>query len=159
QRRLRFEHHQRYPIALDQRHRRRQPYDPPADDRHVMRLGHAVFPFSTEYNETGPMSKGQCSMTIDPAILRDYDQARDHAAVFDLSSHSKIELTGADALSFLHNPICTNDVKDLAPGSGREAFFCTPKARVVAHVIINHFHDEGRDRTLLDFVPGMASKV
>jgi hemoglobin-like flavoprotein len=40
-------------------------------------------------------------------------QARSAAAVFDLSHHGKLHVTGADAATFLHN-LCTNDIKNLA---------------------------------------------
>jgi folate-binding protein YgfZ len=88
----------------------------------------------------------------------EYRQAREHAALFDISARGKIELAGADALLFLHN-LCTNDVKNLAAGASCEAFLCTAKARVVAHVMVTHFRQGEHAFVLLDFVPGMADKV
>lgn len=78
--------------------------------------------------------------------------------LFDLSNRGKIELSGPDALLFLHN-LCTNDVKNLPVGAGCEAFLCTAKAKVVAHVLISHMQRADNKVVLLDFVPGMSEKV
>src|SRR6516165_8656140 len=85
----------------------------------------------------------------------EYRAARGHAALFDLSDRGKIELTGKEALLFLHN-LCTNDVKNLAVGMGCEAFLCTAKAKVVAHFFVSHYQN---DVLLLDFEPGQTEKV
>jgi folate-binding protein YgfZ len=89
----------------------------------------------------------------------EYRNARDQAALFDLSQYAKVEVTGGDAASFLHN-LSTNDVEGLPVGAGCEAFLCTAKARVVAHVLIYHLvlHD-GRDAFWLDAVPGAAERI
>src|SRR5438477_12607508 len=71
----------------------------------------------------------------DPAA--EYHQTRDQAALFDMSHVGKIEVTGSEAGSFLHN-LSTNDVLGLAIGAGCEAFLCTAKAKVVAHLLIYH---------------------
>jgi folate-binding protein YgfZ len=64
-----------------------------------------------------------------------YDAVRTQAGLFDVSQRGKIEVAGADATQFLHN-LCTNDILKLPVGAGCEAFFCTAKAKVVAHVLI-----------------------
>jgi folate-binding protein YgfZ len=89
----------------------------------------------------------------------EYRNAREQAALFDLSHYTKIEVTGGDAASFLHN-LSTGDVQGLPVGGGCEAFLCTAKARVVAHVLIYHLllHDN-RDAFWLDTVPGAAEQV
>jgi folate-binding protein YgfZ len=84
----------------------------------------------------------------------EYTAARENAALFDLSHHGKVEVTGADAGSFLHN-LCTNDVRNLAAGAGCEVFFTTAKAKVVAHGYLFHEGDAFR----LDLAPGTAEKV
>jgi folate-binding protein YgfZ len=84
--------------------------------------------------------------------------ARERAAVFDLCHFGKVELAGPDALLFLHN-LCTNDVKNLPPGAGCEAFLTNAKAKVQAHVLVGHFRDNQRDWVWLDFVPGQVDKV
>src|SRR5437764_12221189 len=90
--------------------------------------------------------------------LRDYNQACADAVVFDLSSHSKVELSGADARMFLHN-LCTNDVKNLAEGAGCEAFLTTAKARVISHVWVGHFRYQDQSVLWLDAVPGQAEAL
>lgn len=76
-----------------------------------------------------------------PAHFQDeaeeYQQARTGAVVFDESHRGKLELTGGDAASFLHN-LCTNDVNGLPVGGGCETFFTTAHAKVVAHGILYH---------------------
>src|SRR5947209_16520521 len=72
----------------------------------------------------------------------EYQHARASAALFDVSDRGKLELTGPDAPSFLHN-LCTNDVVNLPLGAGCEAFFTTAKAKVVAHALIYHARTAG----------------
>jgi folate-binding protein YgfZ len=84
----------------------------------------------------------------------EYAAAREGAALFDLSHHGKVEVSGADARTFLHN-LCTNDVRNLAARAGCEAFFTTAKAKVVAHGYL--FHDGAA--FWLDLAPGTAEKV
>ena len=93
----------------------------------------------------------------DPAA--EYESAHNRAALFDLSPFAKVEVTGSEAGSFLHN-LSTGDVQGMPVGAGCEAFLCTAKARVVAHVFIYHLllHD-GRDAYWLDSVPGAAEKI
>jgi folate-binding protein YgfZ len=92
------------------------------------------------------------------AVPEEYAAACENAVLFDLSARSKIELAGREARMFLNN-LCTNDVKNLAAGSGCEAFLCTAKARVVAHVIVGCFHRGDQDVLWLDGEPGCNEKV
>jgi folate-binding protein YgfZ len=85
----------------------------------------------------------------------EYRAACEQAALFDLSDRGKIELAGKEAVFFLNN-LCTNDVKNLAVGAGCEAFLCTAKAKVVAHIFVSHYQ---KDVLLLDFEPGQTEKV
>src|SRR5258708_13831910 len=91
--------------------------------------------------------------------VAEYDQARNHAALFDLSSRSKIEVSGADAGTFLNN-LCSNDVKSLSAGNGCEAFFTNIKAKVIAHVFLYHL-EVGSQKGVywLDAVAGQAEKI
>jgi folate-binding protein YgfZ len=68
-------------------------------------------------------------------LATEYSAAREQAVVFDQSPRGKIEVAGPDAVTFLQN-LSTNDIKNLPPGAGCEAFFVTVKARVVAHAWI-----------------------
>src|SRR6478752_4651377 len=93
------------------------------------------------------------------AQVAEYDRARTTAAVFDISDHGKVELTGPDAPSFVHN-LSTNDVLNLPLGAGCEAFFTTAKAKVVAHALIYHVRIAGgRDALWLDVAPGQATPL
>src|SRR5947209_8854515 len=67
--------------------------------------------------------------------IAEYQNAHQQAALFDLSHHGKVDATGADAASFLHN-LCTNDVKNLPAGAGCEAFLTTGQAKIAAFVVI-----------------------
>jgi len=84
---------------------------------------------------------------VDPA--GEYRQAREQAAVFDLSHRGKVEATGPEAARFLHN-LSTNDIAGLAVNHGCEAFFTTAKAKVIAHAWIWHLQ---QDRFWLDADP------
>ena len=89
----------------------------------------------------------------------EYQSALQQAALFDISHHGKVDASGPDAATFLHN-LCTNEVKNLPAGAGCEAFLTTGQAKIVAFVVIyrsalaeapNLFH--------LDTGPGMGEKV
>jgi folate-binding protein YgfZ len=87
----------------------------------------------------------------------DYQAARGGAALFDLSARGQIELTGTDAVQFLHN-LCTNDIKNLAPGHGCELFLTTSKARVVGHGFAHRLLAEP-PAVAVDVDPGTTAKV
>src|ERR1700722_7504827 len=91
--------------------------------------------------------------------LDEYENARQSAVLFDRSHAGKIEVVGKDSAVFLHN-LSTNDVKTLAPGSGCEAFFCTPTAKVVsfAHIYRQPPRDKHED-LWLDLTPGLVEKT
>jgi folate-binding protein YgfZ len=91
--------------------------------------------------------------------MTEYQIAHQQAALFDISHHGKIEVTGADAASFLHN-LCTNEVKNLPAGAGCEAFLTTGQAKIIAFIVIYHaLLPDGRNAFLLDVGPDMAEKV
>lgn len=89
----------------------------------------------------------------DPAF--EYTQARSRAVVLDESHRGKVELRGADAARFLHN-LTTNDILNLAPGRGCEAFLTTAKAKVIAYVLI---YRQDAASFWLDVAPGSAERV
>jgi folate-binding protein YgfZ len=79
--------------------------------------------------------------------------------VFDTSHHGKVELTGKDAQRFLHN-LSSNDILNLAPGRGCEAFLLTLKAKVVAYLTCFHLVGlDGKSSLWLDLAPGTAGQV
>jgi tRNA-modifying protein YgfZ len=95
---------------------------------------------------------------MDATILADYQRTREHAASFDVSSRGKIEVSGPDAARFLHN-LCTNDILNLSPGCGCEAFFTTAQARVVAPAIIYRVRNSDGESFWLDVAPGLGDKL
>jgi len=88
----------------------------------------------------------------------EYRQAREQAALFDLSHQGKLELTGKEAAMFLHN-LCSNDIKSLGVGSSCEAFFTTAKAKIIAHVVIAHLRLSNQESFWIDAGPGMGEKL
>ena len=94
-------------------------------------------------------------------VVNDYgDWLAEHAAVhqtagvLDLSFRSRICLTGADRLRFLHGQV-TNDVKKLRVGGGCYAAITTNKGKMESDLNIFCLADE----LLLDFEPGLTEKV
>ncbi len=92
----------------------------------------------------------------DPA--GEYRAACEGAAVFEQSHRGKVEAVGKEALFFLHN-LCTNDIKNLAVGAGREAFLANARARALAHVYLYRLPPEAPPDVWLDAGPGMGPKV
>ena len=68
-------------------------------------------------------------------LSEEYEAARCHAAVFDTSYRTRVEITGGDRVEFLHNFV-TNDVLHLADGGGCEAFLTTAQAHIIAWILI-----------------------
>src|SRR5438552_3102248 len=95
---------------------------------------------------------------MDEMTLNDYHLARERAASFDVSNRGKIEVTGPDAAKFLHN-LCTNDIVNLPPGAGCEAFFTTAQARVVVPVNIYRIRTAEHDSFWLDVGANLAEKL
>ncbi len=60
-----------------------------------------------------------------------FDAVRNRAAVCRLPERGTLEVTGADAASFLNN-FCTNDIVHLQPGQGCEAFFTTLQGKSIS---------------------------
>lgn len=66
----------------------------------------------------------------------EWQQAHNAAALIPLRQLASIEVSGADARSFLHNQF-TNDVNHLLPGQAQLSAWCTAKGRMFASFI--HF--------------------
>ncbi|MBY0522151.1 MAG: aminomethyltransferase family protein [Gemmataceae bacterium] len=90
--------------------------------------------------------------------VTEHHRTHHSAGLFDLSHHGKIQLSGPEAVSFLHN-LCTNDVKNLAAGTGCEAFLTNAKARIIAHVFIDHVERPEGNVLWLDAGPFLGEKV
>jgi folate-binding protein YgfZ len=89
---------------------------------------------------------------------REYGQALSGAVLFDRSPQGKVEVSGKDAPTFLHN-LCTNDINSLPVGGGCEAYFCDQRAKVLAHALVYHVLSAGRHAFWLDVTPGFNEKV
>lgn len=88
--------------------------------------------------------------------LAEYDAARNAAVIVDRSHRGKIDITGTDTARFLHN-LTTNDIVNLKPGAGCEAFLTTVKAKVIAYLLIYRYASP--PGFSLDVAPGAAERV
>jgi tRNA-modifying protein YgfZ len=88
----------------------------------------------------------------------EYRQALSGAALFERSPQGKVEVSGKDAPSFLHN-LCTNDINGLPVGGGCEAYFCDQRAKVLAHALVYHVLAGGRHAFWLDVTAGFDEKL
>src|SRR3989338_4374070 len=84
----------------------------------------------------------------------EYRAARENAALIDLSARGKIEVTGTDRVSFLHN-ILSQDIKTIPTGGGRPAALVSAPAKLLA--LMNVWKLE--DKILLDTDPGFEEKL
>ncbi|MGE0607118.1 MAG: folate-binding protein YgfZ [Pirellulales bacterium] len=88
------------------------------------------------------------------------DSAAEYAALANttglvaLPDRTQVELTGRDRASFLHS-FCTNDIRSLAPGQGREAFICNVQGKLAGHGLV--FCRE--ESLVLESTPGQAEKL
>jgi folate-binding protein YgfZ len=76
------------------------------------------------------------------------------AGVIVLSFRSRVCLTGADRVRFLHGQV-TNDIKSLRPGTGCYAALVTAKGRMQSDLNVYALANE----LLLDFEPGLTNAV
>src|SRR5271170_4243379 len=86
--------------------------------------------------------------------LAEHTAFRESAGVIDLSFRSRICLTGADRVRFLHGQV-TNDVKKLHGGEGCYSAITTAKGKMESDLNIFALADE----LLLDFEPSLTEKI
>lgn len=86
--------------------------------------------------------------------LAEYHALHDTAGVLDFSFRSRICLTGADRIRFLHGQV-TNDVKKLGVGTGCYSALTTAKGKMQSDLNIFCLQDE----LLLDFEPDLTTPV
>src|SRR6266536_3663656 len=86
--------------------------------------------------------------------LAEHAALRQCAGVLDLSSRSRLCLTGADRQRFLNGQV-TNNVRDLPAGEGCYAALVTAKGRMQSDLNIYCLPEE----LLLDFEPGWSETV
>lgn len=70
-----------------------------------------------------------------------YEALRTRAAWLDLSERGKVRVIGTDAARLLH-AMCSNNIRDLQPGTGLYAFFLNDKGRIMADANIFRVDDE-----------------
>jgi folate-binding protein YgfZ len=87
-------------------------------------------------------------------VLAEHAALRERAVVLDLSFRSRICLTGAERVRFLHGQV-TNDVNRLEVGEGCYAALITAKGRIQSDLNIYRLQDE----LLLDFEPGLTKAI
>ena len=87
-------------------------------------------------------------------VIAEHRALRETAGVLDLSFRSRLCLTGADRVRFLHGQV-TNDVKALRTGEGCYAALVTAKGRMESDLNIYNLPEE----LLLDFEPGLGEFV
>ncbi len=87
-------------------------------------------------------------------VLSEHQALRGTVGVLDLSFRSRICLTGADRIRFLHGQV-TNDVKKLGAGQGCYSALTTAKGKIQSDLNIFNLPEE----LLLDFEPGLARLV
>jgi folate-binding protein YgfZ len=81
-------------------------------------------------------------MTTESASFeQQYHALREGRGLVPLTGWSSVTLTGADRQTFLHN-FCTNDVKQLEPGTSCEAFVTNVKGKIIGHGLVTCRDDE-----------------
>src|SRR5215472_13710132 len=102
--------------------------------------------FSTISDSEVVMNYGEAGM--------EYAALHEQAAVMDLSFRSRLCVTGADRVRFLHGQ-ATNDIKRLQTGEGCYAALVNAKGRMESDLNVYCLREE----LLLDFEPGLAESV
>lgn len=85
---------------------------------------------------------------------KEYQSAHETAALFDLSNRDQVELKGNDRAKFLHN-FCTNDIKNLQPDQGCEAFLTNVQSRILGHIFVFN----NGDSLWIDTAPGTSDAI
>ena len=83
-----------------------------------------------------------------------YGYLRKTAGVLDVSSRSRVCITGSDGQRFINGQV-TNNVKDLKVGQGCYAALVTAKGKLQSDLFVYRLRDE----LLLDFEPGLTAAV
>ena len=80
----------------------------------------------------GPASGNQTRTAVDFGdIRREFAALVSGCGVFDISTRAKVELTGRDRVRWL-NGMVSNNIRELAPGSGVYAFLLNPQGHILA---------------------------
>lgn len=84
----------------------------------------------------------------------EYHALTSGVGIADFSRRTQIVMRGDDRAAFLHN-LCTNQIRDLKPGAGCEAFLTNAQGHVLA--LINVFCHA--DQLVLETVPEQEAKL
>jgi folate-binding protein YgfZ len=87
-------------------------------------------------------------------VAAEYSALRSAAGVLDLGFRSRLALTGADRVRLLNGQV-TNNIKDLAVGSGCYAALVTNKGKMQSDANVYILENE----ILLDFEPGFSGAI
>ena len=114
-------------------------------------------PLASFWENLGATLKKEKEWEI-PALFKDFasecESVRRGVGLLDLSFRAKIEVTGKDRVSFLHN-LLTNDIKSLGLGSGCYAALLNAQGRILADMNIYTFANS----ILLEMEGGLEKKV
>jgi folate-binding protein YgfZ len=93
-------------------------------------------------------------MKPSPEFLAQHEAIVSGVAISPLAGRTIIDVTGADRTQLLQS-FTTNDIKQLVPGRGCEAFVTSPQGKTLCHVLI--FREA--DKYVLDTTPGQAATL
>ena len=71
----------------------------------------------------------------------DYQQFTEAVGLVETEPGTRIQMTGQDRQKFLHC-FCTNNIEQLQPGTGCEAFITTLQGKILGHVNVYCHHEE-----------------
>ncbi len=89
-----------------------------------------------------------------PPLEEQYAAITEQVGWIDLSQRTRIRISGADRVRFLHG-FCTNDIQKLTTGGGCEAMLLDVKGRVLGHVFVVRQDDA----LLLETSAGQAERI
>ncbi len=89
-----------------------------------------------------------------PPLEEQYAALTEQVGWVDLSQRTRIRISGADHVRFLHG-FCTGDIQKLTTGGGCEALLLDVKGRLLGHVFI--FRQD--DALLLETSAGQAERI
>lgn len=92
--------------------------------------------------------------TMNSQLLSQIHALSDGALYADLSDRTQIEVSGPDAVKFLHNFV-SQEVQGLQVGQGAETFFCDVRGKTIGHGYLFRLSDS----IVYETVPGQAESL
>ncbi len=102
----------------------------------------------SELNHVSESSQDQLSLMAQQALLYE------GGGWWPLEEFTLLVLRGADRHAFLHG-LCTQNIRDLQPGQGTEAFVTNVQGKVVGHLLVR----AGQEQLELLTAPGQATTL